>query len=149
MSSSKMAPSSPISLCERIVPPSAAAMPADSCPRCWSAYSAKNASRAASRPGAKTPVIPHILCHYSRPLVRRAPPAEDLKQGKEDVDRIEVDAGRHEDRPQSVSAGPQPREIDQHETGKNDERQPRIGLRMDELHEDRDDADHDQPKQRD
>src|SRR4051795_13243508 len=40
-------------------PPWAVAMPADSCPRCWSAYSAKYASRATSRPGATMPKTPH------------------------------------------------------------------------------------------
>src|SRR3954470_16617868 len=43
-----------------IAPPrSAAAIPADSCPRCWSAYSAKYARRATSCSGAKIPKTPH------------------------------------------------------------------------------------------
>src|SRR5215213_11159507 len=40
-------------------PFSAVAMPADSWPRCWSAYSAKYASRATSDSGANTPKTPH------------------------------------------------------------------------------------------
>src|SRR6476620_6687772 len=40
-------------------PRSAAAMPADSWPRCWSAYSAKYARRATSCSGAKIPKTPH------------------------------------------------------------------------------------------
>src|ERR1039457_5069332 len=40
-------------------PRSAAAIPADSCPRCWSAYSAKYDSRETSWPGANMPNTPH------------------------------------------------------------------------------------------
>src|SRR6478735_6511514 len=40
-------------------PPCDVAMPADSCPRCWSAYSAKYARRETSRPGATMPKTPH------------------------------------------------------------------------------------------
>src|SRR3954469_23178222 len=40
-------------------PPWAAAIPADSWPRCWRAYSAKYVSRATSAPGAWIPKTPH------------------------------------------------------------------------------------------
>ena len=41
-------------------PPSETAMPADSCPRCWSANSPKYARRATSRSGERIPKTPHI-----------------------------------------------------------------------------------------
>src|SRR5579859_3084429 len=40
-------------------PRGAEAIPADSCPRCWSANRAKYATRATSCPGAKMPNTPH------------------------------------------------------------------------------------------
>src|SRR3954471_376974 len=58
-SSSKTCDTRPRSRTVMMWPFSVVAMPADSCPRCWSAYSAKYASRATSDSGAYTPKTPH------------------------------------------------------------------------------------------
>src|SRR5579884_2271341 len=120
-----------------MVPPSPAAMPADSCPRCCNAYSAKNARRAASWPGAKTPVMPHMRAlFYSglgvppTPLVSIAI-AEQLQDRHEDVDRVEVDLDGKLDGRVAVAARANAREIDEHQARKDDEREPRVCGRMD------------------
>src|SRR5579872_3702104 len=147
ISSSKMAPMSPISLCERIVPPSPAAIPADSCPRCCSAYSAKKARRAASWPGVKTPVMPHmrILFYNGRTVPARGlasiPVAKQRQDCQKDVDRVQIDLHGQLNGRQPVSAGADPREINEHQTREDEERQPRIRGWMNPVREDRDDAD--------
>src|SRR4051794_11540367 len=61
-------------------PPEDAAMPADSCPRCCSAYSAKYARRAMSCPGAYTPNTPHSSRGPSRGSRRSEKATEPLSE---------------------------------------------------------------------
>src|SRR6266576_884988 len=79
--SAKTWPTSPIRRTTRRSRPSVAAMPADSCPRCCRAYSAKNMSRAASLgsavDGDQMPHTPHTATPPARSCVsaERAPEA--------------------------------------------------------------------------
>src|SRR3990172_9846875 len=61
VSSEKMSATSPISLWKVMTSPSEEAIPALSCPRCWSAYSPRQVRFAASA-WPYTPNIPHSSC---------------------------------------------------------------------------------------
>jgi len=109
---------------------------------CQRTIRAKNASRAGvAVPVRRPPLSRTSYAIYYQPASLKSASPENLEQSKEDIYRIEVDAGRHQDWRQSRRRRrATARSRSRPSRKKMAQRQPRVDLRMHEPHENRDHA---------